>query len=281
MITICCVIVLYKMRLNESPAFRRAYAQKCIQHKIRFFIMDNSPEADNTYQNYPDVHYEHCPDNKGLGHAYNAAARFANKERLEWLLLLDQDTILAEGFFDSYINAISTHPDISLFVPQVLLSNGSALSPLRRWKAQKKVLNSNRCYPIKHYLLINSGLCVRLSIFERCGGYNEQIWLDFADTQFIRKIWHLGEKYFYLLPYNCYQTFSDTEIELDRIKSRFDIYLECASHYQYLDLADWLFFQHCRLSHILSLTIRTRSGYFIKRFIAKSFSNNKRSCILL
>lgn len=272
MISICCVIVLYKMRLSESPAFRDAYAQNSIYYNIRFFIMDNSPEAESTHQNYPDVHYEHCPENKGLGYAYNTAAQFASIEKLGWLLFLDQDTILTKGFFDSYIHHISAYPEVSIFVPQVLLPEGGELSPLRRWIAQKKALKPGQLYPIQHYLLINSGLCVKLSVFNSCGGYNEQVRIDFADTQFVRKIWHSGEKYFFLMPYTCYQTFSNTETDLEKLKARYEIYLECAGKYKYLDFADWLFFKHCLLSHMISLTIRTKSSYFFKRFI-KFFFN--------
>ena len=75
MISICCAIVLYKMQLSESPAFQSAYAQIGTHHKIRLFIFDNSPDADSNHRNYPDIRYDHCPDNKGLGYAYNAARK--------------------------------------------------------------------------------------------------------------------------------------------------------------------------------------------------------------
>ena len=269
MISICCAIVLYKMQLSESPAFQSAYAQIGTHHKIRLFIFDNSPDADSNHRNYPDIRYDHCPDNKGLGYAYNAAARYASKEKLDWLLLLDQDTILPDGFFDSYIDAISAHPDLQLFVPQVFLPKGTEFSPFRRWKAQKNPLSPGRIYPIKHYLLINSGLCVKLSLFERSGGYDERIWLDLADTQFVRKLWHSGERYFYLLPCKCFQNFSNEQTDIEKLQSRFEIYLECGKNCKFLDFPDWAFRQYCVISHTLSLTIRTRKISFLTKSITK------------
>ena len=141
--------------------------------------------------------------------------------------------------------------------------------PFRRWKAQKNPLSPGRIYPIKHYLLINSGLCVKLSLFERSGGYDERIWLDFADTQFVRKLWHSGERYFYLLPCKCFQNFSNEQTNIEKLQSRFEIYLECGKNCKFLDFPDWAFRQYCVISHTLSLTIRTRKISFLTKSITK------------
>lgn len=271
MISFCCVIVLYKMRLEESPSFRSVYAQakRQTRAKIGFFICDNSPMADNKRSEYPDVHYEHHPENKGLGYAYNAAARYSRQKGLEWLILLDQDTILSDDFLACYAETLPIHPEVELFASQIFLPSKKELSPLRRWKAQKRSLQPDKLYLLKHYLLINSGLCIKLALFERSGGYDERVWLDFADTQFIRRIMRIGIEQFYLLPCFCVQNFSNEETELEKLKSRFDIYLQCARACRYFHFSDWLCGQYGIILHTISLCRRTRSLFFLKRLFIR------------
>ena len=47
-IRICCVVVLYKMKLGASRSFRSIYAeaQRVRDAEIDFFVFDNSPDAD-------------------------------------------------------------------------------------------------------------------------------------------------------------------------------------------------------------------------------------------
>ncbi len=269
MISLCCAIILYKMRLDESTAFSAIHTQalKCKDANIHIFIYDNSPTSDITHIKYPYIHYQHNADNPGLGYAYNAAAQYAHQEHLEWLLLLDQDTNIPDDFLQKYLKAIHNNTNIKLFVPHVFQSNGQELSPLRRWKAQSKQLITNQTYPIKQYLLINSGLCIQLKLFENSGGYDEKIRVDFADTQFVRKLLHAGEQTFYLLNCKCLQNFSNDETELNKLKKRFQIYLENANNCKFIDFGDWLFRQYCIISHTFSLVKRTHNIYFLKQLI--------------
>lgn len=270
---ILCTIVLYKMKLCESKSFLAIYNQAMsYKKKITFYIHDNSPiKNDVDFKDYQNLCYVHCPENKGLGYAYNKAALHAKKHHISWLLFLDQDTNLPSNFLQKYIEAISLHPDISLFSPLVRITDKEILSPMRRWKKQHKPLDPDTIYPVNNYMLINSGLCVHIDAFYLANGYKESIWLDFADTQFVRKLFHNRVNSFYLISSECIQNFSNRETDIDQLKKRFDIYMECAKNCDYLDFDDWLFRQQCILSHTLSLTFRSYSIYFIKHFFSKYF----------
>ncbi|WP_418409735.1 glycosyltransferase [Alistipes sp.] len=269
-VNILCVVVLYKMQLNRSASFLSLYRQvgDC-DATVDFFIYDNSPLADVGLSEFPDIHYFHCPGNTGLGTAYNAAARYAEEKGFDWVLLLDQDTVLPDNFLQSYVKAIQENPGIQVFAPRVSLSGKSLLSPMKRWRKQATHLVAEKTYPIRQYLVINSGLCVKTSLFMQSGGYDEKVWLDFADMQFIRKLLHVGVRCFYLLSCECMQHFSNLEADPEKLKQRFDIYIACARNCEYFDMADWIFRQYCVLSHTIGLTIRTRSVYFLKCFFTR------------
>lgn len=268
-LSIGCVVVLYRMRLNESPSFRAVWEQAGRSDvAVHFFVQDNSPEADNEVaETYPGVRYRHCPENPGLGNAYNAGTRYAAEKGAEWLLLLDQDTTLPDDFLECCVRSIETHPRMRIFAPEVFVDESEQLSPLRRWKAQPRPLVAKRDYPVKHYLLINSGLCVSRDLFEKAGGFDEEVWLDFADMQFVRRLLHAGERRFYLMDCRCRQSFSGRETDVEKLKVRFDIYLKCARQCKYLDFADWAFRKYCVIVHASSLTVSMNNTYFIKKLI--------------
>lgn len=268
---ILCTIVLYKMKLCESKSFLTIYNQTMdYKTNVTFYIHDNSPSInDKSFKDLKNLHYTYSPENKGLGYAYNKAAEYANRHHIPWLLFLDQDTSLPNNFLQNYIEAINSHPNISLFSSLVRITDKEILSPMRRWRKQDKPLTPDTIYPVNNYMIINSSLCVHIDAFYRANGYKESVWLDFADTQFVRKLFHNKVDSFYLIPSECIQNFSNKETDIDKLKKRFDIYLECAKNCDYLDLNDWLFRQKCIISHTLSLTFRSNSIYFIKHFLFK------------
>ena len=264
---ILCVVVLYGNRLHESVSYRavRSQAGAC-GADVAFSVHDYSPEADPEAVRSEEVVYRHCPENRGLGTAYNAAAEYASKNGISWLLLLDQDTELSDGFLRAYVDAIGSHPDTEVFVPQVLLPDGDFLSPMRRWKKQRRPLVAGGCYPLGRYAVINSGMCVATQLFLRSGGYNEKVWLDFSDTQFVRRLVRAGTSRFYLLTCACTQNFSSEERDRSALKRRYEIYLDCARNCEFIDWSDCLFRLQSVLSHTLMLTFRTHDAYFLRKF---------------
>lgn len=263
--TILIVIVLYKKKIADSISYR-IIKEQCNQN-CKIFIYDNSPVIDSDFVKYP-ISYIHDHSNGGLGKAYNSAAQYAKENDIDWLLILDQDTNFPDCFLDSYIQVINTYPDVSLLVPQIRLPDGTLLSPGYK-KRQLKNMEPSVFYPLNAYLLINSGLCIRTNIFLQVKGYNENIWLDFSDIQFTRKLLHFGIKYFFLLPSECIQDFSNNELDIETLKQRFTIYIECAGQCEYFDFSDWIFRQYGILRHTMALSLRTMSYYFIKCYFTR------------
>lgn len=269
-LSILCVVVLYGMQVKDSPSFQaiRKQAAEC-NVKIGFYIHDNSAIPDPTLQKgIKDIEYVYSSQNIGLSAAYNAAALRAKKQNFEWVLLLDQDTQLPNNFLQSYVEAISKNKErYSVFAPKIKELGGAALSPIQRWKKNQWPNCIEGEVPIKPYLLINSCLCIKTQTYLNCEGYNEKVWLDFSDLQFIQRLQRNGIDRFYLLPCQCTQDFSKNEQNIEKLKRRFDIYIQCAKHCENFGLADWVFRQYAILSHTLALSIKTLKGYFIWTYV--------------
>ncbi len=276
-IRILCVVVLYGMRLKESPSYGAVCGQtaRC-GAEVEFYIHDNSPDADAEAAADAEIVYRHCPGNCGLSAAYNAAARYAEQEGFGWLLLLDQDTQIPDGFLHAYVDAIGENPEaLRVFAPRMAHPNGRPLSPIRKWRWNLWPKVSEGAVPMKRYLLINSCLCVETRAFLECGGYDERVWLDFSDLQFVQRLQRAGTRRFGLLPCRCVQNFSGNEPDAAKLKRRYEIYIACARNCTNYGWSDGLFRLYCVLSHTAALTLKVRSCFFLRIFVARYVLHGK------
>jgi GT2 family glycosyltransferase len=128
---ILAVLVLYKRAPDESESFTslRNILQKRpeLAATMNLLVYDNSPEAHTLPQMPMATRYVSNPANPGLAEAYNSGLRLANEEGIEWLLLLDHDTLLTEAYVEELKNTISTltemEPAACIIVPKLVYSH--------------------------------------------------------------------------------------------------------------------------------------------------------------
>jgi GT2 family glycosyltransferase len=164
----------------------RALDASGLASQFGILIYDNSPFKSAM----PDritipFHFVHDPANGGLFRAYTAALQLAQKERIEWLLLLDQDTALDAAFVRTlWFNLPQATKNIhcAALVPKLLCKN-EIISPVR-------VLWGGRLLPVKKELVgfppyelmaLNSGTALRISAIRAVGGFKPEFWLDYLD----------------------------------------------------------------------------------------------------
>lgn len=207
--SLLAVIVVYQQRLADSRSFQSLrVAAAAASMQVDLFVYDNSPAA----QSPPSdpafaIHYRHDPSNPGVSKAYNAAADFAAETGKTWMLLLDQDTMLPPNTFAAY--AAATNMDQALLAPR-LWENGRLYSPCRYFFGRGFHLRniSAGSHSLDHRNLLNSGLCIRLDLFERAGRFNEKIPLYFSDFEFINRVRHVAPT-FAVVDLDCQHTLAD------------------------------------------------------------------------
>ena len=104
---ILIILVLYKIKPEKSPGFMFCFNNwNSLHKKFRLVLYDNSPENTDlsNYSNLNNFEYYHDHKNHGLAKAYNYGLKQANIHNCEWLLLLDQDTVVNHDFFIELIN---------------------------------------------------------------------------------------------------------------------------------------------------------------------------------
>jgi GT2 family glycosyltransferase len=185
-----CVIVLYKNTPTDSKAIRSLIVccnqQSGLAERLSILIYDNSPDPQEPFQTdlpFGAKEYRYDSKNGGLVAAYNYALATAQRMNLDWLLLLDQDTVVEVGFFSALFREICAPylANVCALVPK-LSQNGLILSP--------QIVKAFRNDPVspefsgicsQRLTALNSAACLRVQAVAEAGGFPMDYWLDYLD----------------------------------------------------------------------------------------------------
>jgi GT2 family glycosyltransferase len=196
-VSILAVAVLYRKTPPESESicslFRILNGDPELITHFSLIIYDNSPrEHSSTIAAAFPILYKHDPTNAGLAAAYNFSLRYAENNQYEWLLLLDQDTVLTREFLAELIacaSILSAQEKVASIVPKLLV-NGKIYSPTAHFidHVRRQYRRSNHAVArdtvgvqksrISAY---NSGATLRISALQSIGGFPAEFWLDYLD----------------------------------------------------------------------------------------------------
>ncbi len=204
-VSVLAVIVLYNRAPQVSVSFQtlRAAQADAGSSNLRFKILlyDNSIRSHDSGSIATEVQYRLARHNAGLAVAYNRAIEMASAEGFQWLLTLDQDTILPGRFLAAMAELcaqMQANPSVAAIVPQIV-GEGKILSPywfqfgaIPKWFAKGYV-----GIPAQTTFAFNSGAMIRVDVLEQIGGYDPWFWLDNSDAQMFRKL-HLYGKRIYI-----------------------------------------------------------------------------------
>lgn len=189
MVSILALVVIYGTIPSYSPAITSLGALSKKSISLRTLVWDNSPQKLNDSLrggDWGEINWVHTPENRGLSAIYNAVIADWLKAD-EYLLLLDQDTLLPETFFEAAAGAITSNPTVNLFLPMVR-AHERWVSPLyaavgwgRYWKQPRVGLQSSR------YLgAINSGMIISAHFLQGAfSGYARDLQFYGTDTFFM------------------------------------------------------------------------------------------------
>lgn len=239
---ILAVLVLYQVEAGNSltlASFSRALAETGLLARFRLLLYDNSPLPAPVPETFPvPVTYIHDSANAGLVGAYNAALRMAEQEGSEWLLLLDQDTVVVADYLKTLcrtLEDVADDPRLAALVPK-LLSKNALVSPTRvlwGWRLVPVEKNFTGIAPWE-IAVLNSGTLVRISAVREVGGFNPLFWLDYLDHWLFNRLYRAGYLVYVL------------DAELAHELSLEDLCRMSVARYKNILLAEGQFYQSCK-----------------------------------
>lgn len=204
--SILAVVVLYQMEASRSPtmvSFCRALDESGLANQFRLLIYDNSPSRQAAPDSLPvAIQYLHDPANGGVAAAYNAALQMAEKDGVEWLLLLDQDTEISADYLKTLWRSLletAAERRFAAWVPK-LLSKNKIISPARvLWGGRLPPVDKTLCGIAPwEVVVLNSGALLRVSALRAIGGFNLDFWLDFLDHWLFSQLQRAGYRVYVL-----------------------------------------------------------------------------------
>lgn len=206
------ILVLYNSRLEESETIKSI--ENTSDSIKEIFVFDNSP-----VQNYHEdsfkfkrlnIHYQSDISNPGLSAAYNSALKTAKEKGFKWLLLLDQDTVFSQLYFDE-INSLKIDNCVAV-IPKVKSIDGTfTIAPVEmRLGGFIKPLKLRSGVTQGSITGINSGTLLNIDYMASIGGFSEKYTLDMLDHWYFRKIAR-DKKNICILDSSIYQNLSVSE----------------------------------------------------------------------
>ena len=145
------------------------------------YVYDNSIKK-YEYTFSRNVVYISEGENKGIAYALNRIMEYADRDRYEWVITMDQDSILPEGIVDAYEKEILNDINLGIVCPQVIDARRKYMVP--------------KIEPVKEYVdfCITSASCTSIEIWKLVGGFDEWLFIDLVDNDFCKRIICSGYK---------------------------------------------------------------------------------------
>lgn len=165
------VIVSFNGQAKTAETVRALLGQVDYVH-----VVDNASSLDSwshlqDLHNVPTVSLERLKRNQGIGHALNLGVAKARELSCEWLLTMDQDSLVDASMLSSYYKAIERYPGAVCFTPNVF-SHG-----------KKRRLTDG---PVE--FAITSGNLVRMDAITDIGEFDESLFIDGVDIDFSLRV---------------------------------------------------------------------------------------------
>lgn len=145
----------------------------------KLYLYDNSPIENQKLATIAaktnNIEYIRGGYNGGIGIPINVVMKKALQEHFDWLITFDQDSVAFPGMVDAmreYVNCVDFDDSVGMVTPNFI--DGL------EWGIEKT------SWPYLYYIYnpIQSGAMHRLSVLEKLGGYDEDLFIDGVDYEF-------------------------------------------------------------------------------------------------
>lgn len=146
---------------------------------------------------------DHC--NKGLAYALNRIMDEAQQLGFEWIITMDQDTILPQNLVEEYQKYMSI-PNVAILAPQVI-------------DRRRRYLEIERCVDEIRDIdfCITSASCTNLKIWSDLGRFDEWLFIDFIDNDYCKRVKLNGLRILQLTNMVIDQEFGKIELKSPRV----------------------------------------------------------------
>jgi rhamnosyltransferase len=268
------IIVLYNLGIDVSSSFSLAN----VFPSITFFFVDNSTDVSvkkrNSllWQDKQNVRYLQNEKNIGLSKAYNNAISLLDSK---YIMILDQDTKITFDYINALLKKLQSI-DSSFFIAPYLVSSKKPFSPsIYRGVVRKSFFRGKISNQKEVALPVNSCSCFSKIMFNKIGGFDEKLFLDYVDIDFFYRATLAGFRLF-VLDKTINQEFSgySKNISYETVSSRFLIFVHDSYFFKQTHPSKW-YINLLVAKRSLHLFLKFKKWFFIKESIKFFFGKIK------
>lgn len=149
--------------------------QSVLAQTDHVYIFDNSTKKHDITFSKCVTYLTDC-ENKGIAYALNRIAEAAQNDGYEWLITMDQDSIIPSGTVAAYEKHIQNNNQIAIICPQVIDSRRSYMEIKK--EPQEEFVN----------FCITSASCTNLNAWKKIGKFDEWLFIDLVDNDFCKRL---------------------------------------------------------------------------------------------
>lgn len=272
------LVVVYNTRLENSKTLRSILSQVgCDDKSIEITIYDNSSISMFDFS-FVDklkhqfiVKYYHTPENLTLREIYNKEIDILDKA--DFLILLDDDTSLPNNYFLKMLVAQECHPQIELFVPNIVVKDQIYSPYISYYFVSKPIKNSLKgLCKTKNMSAINSGMMISGAFFNNTG-FRYPGYVDFYGTDIV----------FFDALSSSRDYFCVVDVQVEHEVSNHPSNLDVYNYAGILNKVNFFWIKHLRkkwmlliayrifmILYALKLSIKTKNVIFLKNVIKLS-----------
>lgn len=201
-------IVLFNPELSRLKCCIDSILHQC----ETLYIFDNSSSNEQEI-NYIEILtktpnsivYHAESSNKGIAYALNRIMESAGNDGYDWVITIDQDSIMPDGIVSDYVQYIKKNDkSLAIICPQVIDKRRSYMET----KIEPREEYLNDC--------ITSASCTSIRAWEQAGGFDEWLFIDLVDNEFCKRLIVSGYKILRLNKWVLDQEFGNIVPKSDR-----------------------------------------------------------------
>lgn len=144
-------------------------------------IFDNSnslnDKTKSIIQSYKNrIYYLTEGNNTGIAHALNRIMEYADSKGFDWVMTMDQDTIVPLNIIENYKKYMSYEDNIGIICPQII-------------DKRRPYLKVRYNPSLEHVdMAITSASCTNVNAWKRIGKFDEWLFIDMVDNDFSMRL---------------------------------------------------------------------------------------------
>ena len=164
-------VVIYNP--DDPERFNKSLACVLTQFS-RVYLFDNSTKKVRLPSFGTNVTYITEHRNLGIAYALNRMMERAEQDGFQWLVTMDQDSILPDGMIEAY-EAHIHDADVAIICPQVI--------------DKRRVYMTVKTEPTEEFVdeCITSGSCTSIEAWKKLGKFDEWLFIDLVDNEFCKR----------------------------------------------------------------------------------------------